>query len=74
VAACKSELPKTLEQTHHPQLAVENQLSEAQIRSQYGIHMVYVPAGKFAMGTSEAELDLFMAACVEAYGLVNEAR
>jgi hypothetical protein len=46
VAACKSELPINLEQTP-PQPAVENQLSEAQIRGRDGMHMVHVPAGQF---------------------------
>ena len=61
-----------LEQSHLNQSADENQVGRVQIRSQDGMHMMYVPAGQFEMGTSDNELDLLMTACDQANGQGND--
>ena len=58
----------TMESWVLPLSADQNQLGDTQIRTQDGMHMLYVPAGQFEMGTSQAELDLLMEACAETHG------
>ena len=45
-----------------------------QTRSRDGMTMVYVPAGEFQMGSSDADLDAAMQACVRASGTEQQCR
>lgn len=42
-----------------------------QVEEHYGINFVYVPAGTFTMGTSEADADMLFADCESAIGAGN---
>ena len=49
-------------------------LTDVQTRSRDGMTMVYVPAGQFQMGSSDADLDTAMQACAQALGTEQQCQ
>ena len=65
--AISEQLPTPIP-TRTPEDSTNLQLGDTQTRSRDGMKIVFVPAGQFEMGASEAELDQAMQSCIEMHG------